>query len=180
MLRLTMDDGPGPWTEPILEVLAEFERTATFFVVGASVAGRGATLKRMVAEGHRVGNHTFSHRRLTDLEPAEVHSELRACQAVVELACGVTPTLWRAPMFARNDEVDKIALSYGLSHMGADIIPDDWRHDDPEKIAAKVLGLASSKAVVCLHDGIPPDGGNGVAHRQATVDALRLILEAGW
>ena len=98
MLRLTFDDGVSVWTEQILDILLEYKRKATFFVIGAHVAGRSATLKRIVAEGHRVGNHTFSHRRLTDLEPAEVHSEFRACQAVVELACGVTPTLWRAPM----------------------------------------------------------------------------------
>ncbi len=135
-------------------------------------------LRRMVAEGHRIGNHTFLHRRLTELSAEETRQQLDACTAIIEVACGVTPTVWRAPMFARNDEVDRIALGYGLTHMGADIIPDDWRFDDPERIAEKVLAQASPRAVVCLHDGIPPDGGNGVDHRQATVDALRLILEA--
>ncbi len=179
MLRLTFDDGPSEWTEQILDLLAERERTATFFVVGASVAGRSKTLKRMVADGHRVGNHTFTHRRLTEIPDGDLASEFRACSDVIRLACGETPTVWRAPMFSRNADIDKVAAALGMSHQGADLIPDDWRFSDPETIAERVLSKASPKAVVCLHDGIPPDGGNGTNSRQATADALRLILEAG-
>ncbi len=179
MLRLTFDDGPSEWTPAILDLLAEHDRKATFFVVGASIPGHSRTMWRLFQEGHRIGNHTFSHRRLTELSSGDVKSEFRACQSVVELACGVTPTVWRAPMFSRNEEIDLTAAALGLTHMGADIIPDDWRKDDPEHIADLVISRASPKAIVCLHDGMPPDGGNGVSHRQATVDAVRIILEAG-
>jgi peptidoglycan/xylan/chitin deacetylase (PgdA/CDA1 family) len=179
MIRLTFDDGPSQWTEPILDLLAEHGQTATFFVVGESIAGRGRILQRMLEEGHTIGNHTFTHARLTDLENAQVSAEFRACSAVITLACGAVPTVWRAPMFARDERIDRVAKSCKLTeHMGRDVEPHDWNIADAELIAAKVLALAEPGAVVCLHDGIPPDGGNGTSSRQPTVDAVRLILEA--
>ncbi len=111
-------------------------------------------------------------------EVIEAHAELVACDAVIRLVCGETPLIWRAPYFSRNEETDRAAASVGLTHVGADIIPDDWRFNDPEQIADRVMRHASPRAVVCLHDGLPPDGGNGTDSRQPTVDALRLILEA--
>ncbi len=177
---MTFDDGPSEWTSEVLNLLAEHGRKATFFVVGQSVAGHGKILERMFADGHTIGNHTFTHRRLTDLAFDEVWSEFRACNAVVQLACGFTPRVWRPPYMSRIQQIEKIARECGLTYMGVDIVPDDWQKDSAEEIAERVLSHAAAGAIVCLHDGIPPDGGNGTDTRQPTVDAVRLILDAGW
>ncbi len=180
MLELTFDDGPSEWTPQILDVLAEYGRTATFFVVGQSAAGRGKILERIVAEGHTVGNHTFSHRRLTEIPFKEVSLEMRACNDVVELACGVKPHVWRAPYLSISELVYALASFLGMKHREGGIDPLDWKHASADRIAENVVARATPGATVCLHDGIPPDGGNGTDSRQPTVDALRQILEAGW
>ncbi len=175
----TFDDGPSEWTPAILDLLAEHGQTATFFVIGEQIPGRWNTVLRMLADGHKIGNHTFTHRRLTELSDDMVWAEFEACTAVVRLACGAPASCWRAPMFGRDERIDRVAAALGLGlHTGADIVPDDWNIKDPEVIAAKVLMFAEPDAVVCLHDGMPPGGGNGTASRQPTVDALRMILEA--
>ncbi len=178
-MKLTFDDGPSEWTPAILDLLAEHGQTATFFVIGEQIPGRWATVLRMFAEGHKIGNHSFTHRRLTELGDDMVWAEFEACDAVVRLACGSTSSCWRAPMFGRDERIDRVAAALGLGfHVGADVVPDDWNIDDAEKIAAKVLSIAVADSVVCLHDGMPPGGGNGTASRQPTVDAVRLLLEA--
>ncbi len=180
MLNLTFDDGPSEWTPLILDVLAEHDRKGTFFIIGASVAGNGKTLQRMVSEGHTIGNHTFTHRRLTEIPLKEVRREFSACAAVVELACGVEMKMWRAPYLSTSEKIDWAAEYFGMTHVGAGIDPLDWKQTSADFIARNVIAKATPGATVCLHDGIPPDGGNGTDTRQATVDALRLILEAGW
>ncbi len=76
-VALTFDDGPSQWTAPILAVLAEHGARATFFVVGQTAAANDELLQRIVAEGHEVGNHTWSHPSLTrDCDDARVHDEL--------------------------------------------------------------------------------------------------------
>ncbi len=180
MLDLTFDDGPSEWTPAICDVLAEYERKATFFVIGSNITGQGKVLERIVREGHTIGNHTFSHRRLTEIPFKEVSLQMRACNDVVELACGVKPHVWRAPYLSSSELIDQLAAFLGMKHRGGGIDPLDWKHTDPEMIANNVLGKATKGATVSLHDGIPPDGGNGTDSRQPTADALRLILEAGW
>ncbi len=174
----TFDDGPSEWTPAILDVLAEHGQTATFFVIGENITGREKVLQRTLAEGHVIGNHTFTHSRLTDLDDDRVRAEFIACDGLIAIACGKYPLLYRAPMFARDERIDRIAKSCDLTHVGRDVEPHDWNIADAELIAAKVLTLAEPGSVVCLHDGIPPDGGNGTSSRQPTVDAVRLILEA--
>lgn len=173
---LTFDDGPSKWTPRILDLLRKHQVKATFFLIGETVLKSAWLVREMVVAGHTVGNHTYSHARLTDLDDDAVRDQLSAAQALIEVAGGVRPTVWRAPMFARDERVDRIADNLGLTHMGADVIPDDWRRETGEEIAALVL--SRQPGVVCLHDGIPPGGGNGTSTRQATVDAVRLILEA--
>jgi peptidoglycan/xylan/chitin deacetylase (PgdA/CDA1 family) len=178
-LALTFDDGPSEWTEPILDLLAEHGRGAVFFVVGSAIAGREATLARMVAEGCVVGNHTWSHPRMTTCDALATTRELGQTNEMIQAVTGARPVFWRPPYFASDPRVEAIARSYGLANLGAGVVPDDWALDDPEEIVARVRYDARARAVVCLHDGIPPDGGNGTASRWATVEAVRLLLAAG-
>lgn len=176
---LTFDDGPSEWTDPLLDVLDEYQVRATFFVTGASIYGRAKTLMRMSALGHEIGNHGYSHARLTGLTEDEVRNELLATQDLVEHVTGSRPTVWRAPYYDAGPREIRIANLIGLHQIGATIIPDDWMEADPEAIARVVLDEIAHGAVVSLHDGVPPNGGSDrcLASRQPTVDAVRLILE---
>ncbi len=179
-MRLTWDDGPSQWTPAILDLLYDHDVHATFFVIGQHIAGRENILRRMVDEGHRVGNHTWTHPNLTGLTNDAIRFELAYTQAAIQDACGVTVEVWRAPSYRIDDRVTAIAQSLNLEHMGSDVIPDDWMLTDPAEIAERVL-RAKPSDIVTLHDGIPPDGGSErcTDSRQPTVDALLLILEAG-
>lgn len=176
-LTLTFDDGPSEWTEPILDLLAASGERAMFFLVGKSIEGRDATVKRMFEDGHAVGVHSWSHGRLTSMTDAQLALELGMTVERISAVTGEIPTLYRAPYFDHDDRVDRQAGELGLRHVGASIVPDDWSLADPAEIVARVLAAAQPGGVVCLHDGIPPDGGNGTASRQATVDAVRILLE---
>lgn len=180
MNRLSFDDGPTDiWTPAILDILLDHDEQATFYVLGSAIFGRAELLRRMSDEGHQIGVHGFSHTRLTTLDPDEVRQELSATAEMIEWVVGVRPAVWRAPYFDAAEREQVIGRELGLTHHGANVVPDDWAKDDPEEIARIVLAEWSPGRVVCLHDGIPPDGGNGTGSRAPTVEAVRLILE-GW
>lgn len=176
---LTFDDGPSEWTPAILDLLAAHEQRAVFFVTGVHAADLPEILIRAHLEGHTVGNHGYTHRRLTELTDNEVRTELGMTSSVIEAVLGTPPRLYRAPFFGRDDRVDVIAADMGLRHVGASIVPDDWATDDHEAVARVVLDELRPGSVVSLHDGVPPDGGSSscTASRQPTVEAVRLILE---
>lgn len=184
-IALTYDDGPSEWTPAILDLLAEHEAQATFFVCGHAVVPHAPAFFRIAKEGHQLGNHTWNHRRLSDLTVEEaIAEELVPTSTLIGnmLGASAKPKVWRVPYFDSPPAVQACMGLMGLVHVGATVIPDDWAKDDPEEIARLVLSEAVDGSVVCLHDGIPPGGGNGTASRAATVEATRLILEglAGW
>lgn len=185
-LHLSFDDGPSEWTPAILDLLAEHDAKATFFVIGQNIAGREQILARTAAEGHIVGNHTFSHPRLSGLKDWEIEREFTACNLAVENVLGFAPTVWRAPFYDADDKTLVMARHCGLigPQTVADIVPEDCFTDDADKIALRVVAgipfVEGRPAVTSLHDGIPPGGGSSscTKSRQPTVDAVRLILEA--
>lgn len=186
MIELTFDDGPSEWTPQILDLLAEFDIKATFFVVGKSVEEREGILLRADYEGHAIGNHTWSHPRLT--EPGLTHNaiwrEFKDTSAKIADVTGTWPAAWRAPYYARDERVLSIARDVGLTkHVGANVIPEDCFTNDCLLIAERVIEASRGRdesLIVSLHDGIPPDGGSAACtkSRQPTVDAVRMILEA--
>ncbi|HEV2075793.1 MAG TPA: polysaccharide deacetylase family protein, partial [Thermoleophilaceae bacterium] len=95
-MALTFDDGPGRVTAPVLEVLAGHGVHATFNVLGERVADHTALLRRLVGEGHEVGNHAFHHERLAG-RPLEALRQMTRTNAVVSRAAGVGPRVFRAP-----------------------------------------------------------------------------------
>lgn len=176
---ITFDDGPSEWTPAILDHLAAHDRRAVFFMVGQRIHDHQATVRRVVAEGHTIGVHTFTHPRLTELTDGYVRGELSHTITAIQETTDVRPLLWRAPYFGTDMRVDGIAATLRLAHFGASITPDDWMLTDPDEISRRVLNLWNPDSIVCLHDGIPPDGGstNCTSSRQPTVDALPAILE---
>ena len=95
-VALTFDDGPDPRTTPlILDTLRERGVRATFFVVGRQVAENPGLLRRIVAEGHAVGNHTYDHADMSKLSAGRMRYELRSTQEAVDDALGYTITRWR-------------------------------------------------------------------------------------
>lgn len=184
VVALTFDDGPSDWTEPILDTLRDAGAHATFFVVGDAVRGREGTLRRMVAEGHEVGNHTMRHPWLDEVRRRTVRRELEEANRVIAGVIGARPTAFRPPSFRRNVAVLEVARSLGFDPVVlASAHTNDHDCDDAEAIVAAILPSVSPGAIIDLHDGRPPGDppaavGGTRDDRWPTVRAVPLLLSA--
>lgn len=173
-LALTFDDGPSAWTDDVLDVLARHGARASFFVVGSSAESRINLLERAVAEGHELGNHTWSHPTLTDVEDEVVAEELERTSALLQEVTAEPTVLWRAPHFRIDARVEAVAARLGLRHVRGDVAPPDWDARFRAALTATfVLKQARPDAIVVLHDGVPPSESG---ERGETVRALDIVL----
>jgi peptidoglycan/xylan/chitin deacetylase (PgdA/CDA1 family) len=169
-VRLTFDDGPGEDTEAVLDLLAVHGLRAMFFLVGERVTERPAVVRRIAAEGHVVGNHSFDHPDLTALGAGAIADQLKRTSDAIEEACGIRPRLFRPPFGHTSPEVEAAAERLGMQTMLWDVDSGDWSQPGPVAIA-KAIRTAPPRAIVLLHDG--PAGG------LQTVEALRMALRSG-
>ncbi|WP_313072383.1 polysaccharide deacetylase family protein [Lacrimispora sp.] len=150
MVALTFDDGPyAPVGNQIMDSLAQYGGKATFFVVGSRAAAYQTELKRMVAEGHEIGNHTFDHKYLTKLNGAQIQSEINRCNDAVFAASGVRPALVRLPGGLKNHTV--------LANVNAPIImwsidTLDWKTRNTSKTVNAVLSHVKDGDIVLMHE----------------------------
>ncbi len=170
VVHLTFDDGPNAtYTPQVLDLLAAHDARATFFVVGEQVADHPDIAARIVDEGHAIGNHTWSHARLTEVPDATFAREILDTQAIVEEATGTTPSCLRPPFGARDETVNQGAADLGLEMAMWDIDPRDWERPGTDAIVDHVLAEIEPGAVVLLHDGF--------RDREQTVAATERLLE---
>ncbi|WP_114948357.1 chitooligosaccharide deacetylase NodB [Microvirga calopogonii] len=156
---LTFDDGPNPICTPeILDVLAERRVPATFFVIGAYAADHPELIRRMVAEGHEVGNHTMTHPDLTTCGPEEVEHQIIETSRAIKAACPQAgPKYMRAPYGLWTEDVLSISARAGLKAVHWSVDPRDWSRPGVNVIADAVLASAQPGDIVLLHDGCPPN-----------------------
>jgi peptidoglycan/xylan/chitin deacetylase (PgdA/CDA1 family) len=153
LLCLTFDDGPGPQTPAILDVLGEHGARGTFFVLGESIEGREEILARTIAEGHEIGNHTFSHPHALDLEEPELEHDIARCQRLLTAA---EPVLFRPPYGEDPLRCSRVAARRGLPVTALwSVDPRDFAERDPGVIADVIEREAAPGAIVDLHDGFP-------------------------
>jgi len=181
LVALTYDDGPSAWTVPILEHFAEHDGRATFFVLGNAIDGeeRRATLRRTVAEGHEIGNHTFTHPGdLATLDEAVIREEIGRAQSSIREVAGVEPVYWRTPFLRTSERLLSVVSTLGLTHVGCSVMPGDWELD-ADAIAEGVRPHLRPGAVIVLHDGRPEDEPPELSRptREETAKATGTILE---
>lgn len=175
LLALSFDDGPGDWTEAILDLLERHDARATFFVLGRQIAGREATLRRALAGRHEVGNHTWSHVRADALSETELRRELERTSEAVRAATGVDCILARPPYGADAERFAAVAKRIGLAPTVLwSVDPEDWRESSSAAIVRSVLEDAHPGAIVDLHDG----WGRTPQSRQPSVEALGELVPA--
>lgn len=158
LCALTFDDGPSPYTEELLDMLGEYGIPATFFLLGKNVHLRPDLVRRMVAEGHEVGNHSWSHPQLRHLSEEQQMAELgRTTAALREL--GAEPHFVRPPYGAFNDITAKVARDLGLSIVLWSFDSNDWRHlpADYARLAdtrGRVYPAGQLHGVFLFHDSL--------------------------
>lgn len=151
-IALTFDDGPGRSTARLLDILSAERVPATFYLVGHSAEINPSLVKRMTAEGHQVGNHSYDHPNLTTLSPAQIASQITRSDAAIR-AAGGRPSTVRAPYGALNESV--LSTFGGLPAAGNvtwTVDTRDWEHRNPAKTLAAVQQGATPGGIVLMHD----------------------------
>ena len=180
-IALTYDDGPNDIvTEHLLDVLAQHNALASFFLIGNFVRQRPQIVRSIAASGHLIGNHTMTHPWLAWQSSARIRQELAGCNAILEDTLGAPVRYFRAPHGARRPVVLRIARSLGLTPVQWNIMGHDWQPTTAEMIAVRtVRGIARNQqrnqaSNIVLHDG----GQKGLGQpRLPTVEATRILLQ---
>ncbi|MBI2759806.1 MAG: polysaccharide deacetylase family protein [Chloroflexi bacterium] len=173
-VALTFDDGPNdPATSRVLDVLAEKDAKATFFVVGANVRVFPDTLRRMAAEGHAIGNHSYSHHKRDTLFGFR-YGELDKTQDAIEEVAGLRPSIYRSPNGFHTPWQLWAVRRAGLTTVHWDVQTKDWERPDPDTIVRRVLDSVHPGAIVLMHDG---DDTRHGSDRSPTVEALPRLID---
>lgn len=152
LVSLTFDDGPdGKYTSQILDILKEYNVKATFFVVGPQVEKYPDIAKRIVDEGHSIGNHTWSHSNLTKLsDKARIKEIARAQQAILD-ATGVTSQLMRAPYGATSASVLKTIHNDNMKHVFWTVDTKDWAGTSVKEMYTNVMSNTHQGGIILMH-----------------------------
>lgn len=170
-VALTFDDGPDPaWTPQVLELLRQYQIKATFCMIGINVEQFPDLVRQVVAEGHTLCNHSWSHDlRLGKRSPAWILADLsRTNDALHRAAPGAKISYYRQPGGIWTPGIVAAAASLGMSALHWQVDPQDWRKPAAGVISSTIIRNTRSGSIVLMHDG----GGN----RSHTIAALRSIL----
>ncbi|MCM2393350.1 polysaccharide deacetylase family protein [Streptomyces albipurpureus] len=152
-IALTFDAGPGKDTPRLLDTLLKERVPATFFLLGKNhVVRYPGVVKRISAEGHEVANHTWTHRRLDQLNRAEIHEELSRTQEAIARITGREPTLMRPPQGRIDDEVTEVSKELGLAQILWSATAKDYSTNDSALIEKRILKQAGRDGIILLHD----------------------------
>ncbi len=172
LIAFTFDDGPNPETTPqVLELLKQYEAKATFFVIGYRIDKYPDIVRREIAEGHEVANHTDNHIYFTrNVSEKTIAQEIGNVQQKLKQVTGQACPWFRPPGGFYNDKVIRIAKQYGYKVILWSWHQDskDWKSPGVNHIANKVLKNARNGDIVLLHDHV--EGSS------QTVEALKIIL----
>src|SRR5256886_5034816 len=188
-VAITFDDGPSPeWTPKILSILKAANVKAAFFVVGVNAERYPGLVRRIVDEGHEIGNHTYYHPNLALCWPEHIRLELNATQLLLETITGRATTLFRPPYAADTgptqlSELAPLKIAEDLNYLVVleSIDPQDWAKPGADIILRRVKQQRRDGSVILLHDaggdrsqtvGAPPPGFGLLPTRGATLVAL--------
>lgn len=167
-IAMTFDDGPTPQNTPrLLDMLRARNIKATFFMVGSNVDLYPQVVRRVVAEGHEIGNHSYTHRLFSKMSDADVRSEITRTRDAIVRAAGVQPRSLRPPyggMLQRQREWANAEFGYPIILWSVD--PLDWKRPGPSVVCSRILSATTPGSIILAHD----------LHAQ-TVDAMPATLD---
>ena len=169
-IAMTFDDGPHPQNTPrLLDMLRARNIKATFYVVGRNAELYPQIVRRTVAEGHEIGNHSFTHRLFSKLSDSEIRDELSRTRDAIGRAAGVQPRTLRPPyggMLQRQREW--VYAEFGYPTILWSVDPLDWRRPGANAVCARILSGTTAGSIVLAHDL----HGQSVDAMPATLDGL--------
>ncbi|MEZ5723418.1 MAG: polysaccharide deacetylase family protein [Paracoccaceae bacterium] len=154
LVAMTFDDGPHPTLTPaLLDMLKERQIRATFYVIGRNVQRYPDIVRRMVDEGHEIGNHSWSHPFLSRLGTDGLLRELDRTSDAVYKAVQRIPTTLRPPYGALTDrQADVVAKSRDMPTVLWSVDPEDWRRPGSDVVASRIVRKSQPGAIILTHD----------------------------
>lgn len=167
-IAMTFDDGPsGPNTPRLLDLAAKKHIRLTFFLIGENAAHYPALVQRELAEGHQVGNHSYTHPVLSKMSDEAVRSELQKTQDAIIDAAGYKPVLMRPPYGAMTPAQRRwVAREFGFKIILWDVDPLDWKNPGPEVVARRIIAATRPGSIILSHD-----------IHSGTVDAMPQVFD---
>ena len=168
-IAITFDDGPHPHqTKQILDILDRYQIKSTFFMVGINVINYPEVAREVIARGHEVGNHTFTHTHLKRLDEKRLSEELGKCEDALEELCEYRPHLFRPPEGAINPYIRHCSENYDYRLILWSIDTRDWESKDAAQIVNTVLEQIQPGDIILMHDYI--------GRQSKTAEALEVLL----
>lgn len=170
LVALTFDDGPGQYTDKLLDCLEENGAKATFYMLGQNVERYPDIVKRMHDLGMELSNHTYDHKDLAKLTQSQITEEIEKTSSLIQDAAGVLPDTLRPPGGSYNDTVQKLA---GMPIVKWSIDTKDWKTKSEDQTYQCVMDNVEDGSIVLMHD----------IHEWSVDAAIRLIpdlIEEGY
>ena len=167
VIALTFDDGPGPHTAHLLDILDQYGAKATFFLIGSKVSSQANVVRSIHARGHQLGNHSWSHPELPKLPVNQIAGEIDRTNDAIKQATGVTPAILRPPYGAVNGVVLEQLRLRGMSSILWSVDTRDWADRNSDIVCSRAVAGARPGAIILMHD-----------IHQTSVNAVPCILSA--
>ena len=167
VIALTFDDGPGPHTAHLLDILDQYGAKATFFLIGSKVSSQANVVRNIQARDHQLGNHSWSHPELPKLPADQIASEIDRTNEAIGQATGVTPAILRPPYGAVNGVVLEQLRLRGMSSILWSVDTRDWADRNSQIVCSRAVAGARPGAIILMHD-----------IHQTSVGAVPCILSA--
>lgn len=152
---LTFDGAPdSPHTEKVLDVLSAHGVKATFFVEGHRIPQGAALLGRIVAEGHGLGNHSYSHEIMLPMSLEETRAEVMLCEEKIYRAVGLRPTIVRPPWGKIRQDQARMLMDLGYEIICWNMSVRDWEASDSRQLAGRLVEYACPWMVPVMHDAV--------------------------
>ena len=179
---LTFDDGPNdPYTSQVLDILAEFDVKATFFVIGKNAERFPAAVERAAREGHEIGSHTYDHGVLPFKGPRAIGEQIERASSIVERLTGTRPALFRTPHGWRNPWVNPVARKHGVRPVAWTLGVWDTDRPGADAIVRRTFAGMCNGCVLLLHDGRGTERGADASQLvQALPAIIRGLREQGY
>ena len=168
-IALTFDDGPHPTLTPrILEILARYGVSATFFMVGKNVINYPSAARAVLDAGHEVGNHTYSHGHVATLDRATLGDEIGLCEDTLEELFEYRPHLFRPPEGALTEQVIRCSEDGDYTLILWSLDTRDWENKNADEIVRTVMERIKPGDIILMHDYI--------GYQSKTPEALERLL----
>ncbi|WEG11871.1 polysaccharide deacetylase family protein [Pullulanibacillus sp. KACC 23026] len=169
-VAITFDDGPNPiYTPQVLEIFDEVSGKATFFMIGEQMVKEPELVKTISEKGHEIGNHSYTHANLTEIDEAAIQRELGQNEKLIETLTGRKPAIMRPPYLAFNEIVQSVVHQFDYEAIGAlNMEATDWEQPGVDHIYTASRKHVQNGSILIFHDGY--------GDRSQTIEAVRLLV----